>query len=41
VLVVRLAQQVRWRLEKPRVRPVGIASATPSSGVPVEVLARP
>lgn len=40
VLVVRLAQGPRWQLQRPQVRPVGIASATPSGGVPIEVTAR-
>ena len=37
VLVVRLAQRVRWRLERPDVRAVGVATATPKGGVPLVV----
>jgi cytochrome P450 len=38
VLVTRLAQRARWRLERPDTRPVGIATAVPKGGVPVTVL---
>ncbi|MBA2283570.1 MAG: cytochrome P450 [Acidimicrobiia bacterium] len=38
VLVIRLAQRARWRLERPVTRPRGIATATPAGGVPITVL---
>jgi hypothetical protein len=37
VLVVRLAQRVRWTLERPVTRPVGVATAVPAGGVPIVV----
>ena len=40
VLVVRLAQRVRWRLERPDARGVGIATAVPKGGVPITVQPR-
>jgi cytochrome P450 len=38
VLVTRLAQRARWRLERPETKAVGIASAVPKGGVPITVL---
>ena len=38
VLVTRLAQTARWRLERPAAKPTGIASAVPQGGVPITVL---
>jgi cytochrome P450 len=38
VLVTRLAQRARWRLERPDTKAVGIASAVPKGGVPITVL---
>jgi hypothetical protein len=38
VLVTRLAQRARWRLERPDARPTGIATAVPKGGVPITVL---
>lgn len=38
VLVVRLAQRARWRLERPDVKGTGIAALTPKGGVPLIVL---
>ena len=35
VLVTRLAQRARWRLERPDAKPTGIASAVPKGGVPI------
>ena len=40
VMVVRLVQQVEWRLRRSTVRPTGIATLTPKGGVPVEVITR-
>jgi cytochrome P450 len=40
VLVVRLAQRVRWRVERPDARGVGIATAVPKGGVPITVQPR-
>ncbi|MBV9951635.1 MAG: cytochrome P450, partial [Acidimicrobiia bacterium] len=38
VLVTRLAQRARWRLERADTKAVGIASAVPKGGVPITVL---
>ena len=38
VLVTRLAQRARWRLDRPDAPPTGIASAVPKGGVPITVL---
>ena len=35
MLVTRLAQQARWRLDRPDAKPTGIASAVPKGGVPI------
>jgi cytochrome P450 len=38
VLVTRLAQRCRWRLERPDAKATGIATAIPKGGVPITVL---
>lgn len=37
VLAIRLAQRIEWRLERPQVRPAGIASFAPKGGLPITV----